>query len=144
MKNIALILLVFSTLITSCDRDTLKGLNLKINAEVKSDYDETANPEKEKISIEEQNTIETKKSPEVEANNIESKPTTVKKVRQVADPDAPIAFKEIKDCSEAAIRAKTNEKFYGDNSQLKSIDSKNKKQVKEWEKIYQEMEKACN
>ena len=38
---------------------------------------------------------------------------------------------------------KKNQAFYAKNSQVKSIDSKNKEQVKAWKKIYKEFEAKC-
>lgn len=141
MKNIILILVLFTTLITGCDRDTLNGLNLKINAEVKSDYEE------EKSSTQENNQtqVEAKKETATPESEAETEPSKkVIEVRETDNPDAPLAFKDIQECSEADIIAKTNEKFYGNNAQLKSVDSKNEEQVKQWKKIYQEVEKSCN
>ena len=140
MKNIAIIVLVLSSFITGCDRDTLQGLNLKINAEVKSDYENQTTPESN-------NNSSTEPQANQEARSTSSAPETAQpqptKVSKEPDPDTPMAFKEVTDCSESGIRAKTNEIFYANNSQVKSIDSKNEKQVKEWKKIYQKVEASC-
>lgn len=142
MKNIALILLILSSVIAGCDRDTLKGLNLKINAEVKSDYDNEVTT-KGGNNVSTETKIETKKLPIEQASQSESK-VKATPTKGTNDPDTPMAFNEISDCSEAGIRAKTNEIFYSDNPQVKSIDSKNKEQVKKWKTIYKEVENTCN
>ena len=154
MKTIVLALLAVSTLITSCDRDTLNGLKVKIDAEVKSEYDEGSNSSEtvteKNTSVETQTTtkIETEESNSNQVTAKEDKTESVvsnstKKVSKESDPDAPMAFNKITDCSDAGIRAKTNEAFYAKNSQVKSIDSKNKEQVKAWKKIYKEFESKC-
>ena len=156
MKTIVLALLAISTLITSCDRDTLNGLKVKIDAEVKSEYDEGSNSSEtvteKNTSVETQTTtkVETEESNSNQVTAKEDKTETesvvsnsTKKVSKESDPDAPMAFNKITDCSDAGIRAKTNEAFYAKNSQVKSIDSKNKEQVKAWKKIYKKFEAKC-
>jgi hypothetical protein len=153
MKIFVLMLLAISTLTVGCDRQTLDGLNLKINGEINSNYDKEKTTSEEKVSTEvaekeekssEEKTLESKteqeSNQEVVGNNQQ------KEVNQITenDPDQPMAFKEIGECSKAGITAKTNEIFYADNTQVKSIDSKNEKQVKAWKKIYNEVEKNCN
>ena len=123
-----------TTLIAGCDRYALSGLNLKINAEVKSDYEEKTTKITENYSPQ----VEEKKERET------SRQTKIIKVRETDGLDAPLAFKSIEECSEADIRGKTNKKIYAKNAQLKSIDSKNEEQIKQWEKIYQEIEESCN
>lgn len=142
MKNSVVLLLLFTTFITGCDRDTLSGLNLKINAEVKSDYEEETTATEGSSETQ----VETKSVTQAETKSETEKSATTKiiNVRETDDPDAPLAFKEIQECSKAYITAKTNEKFYAKNSQLKSLDSKNEEQLKEWKQIYQEIEKGCN
>lgn len=162
MKIFFLIVLSLSTLLGGCDRATLDGLNLKINADLKSDYDKKSeevnknqssdnageNSEKTPAQMAENFTKAVKKTIETK---IEEKPTDdkVTEDKPVAenniknDPDEPMPFKEIAECSKAGITAKTNEIFYANNSQVKSIDSKNEKQVKAWKKIYSQVEAEC-
>ena len=127
------------SLITGCDRNTLSGLNLKINAEVKSDYEE------KQTSAQKHNSTQVEAKKEIKTPELKTEATKkIVEVRETNNPDAPLAFNEIRQCSEADIIAKTNEKFYAKNAQLKSVDSKNKEQVKQWKKIYQQVEKSCN
>ncbi|MGI0482090.1 hypothetical protein ACN4EE_15055 [Geminocystis sp. CENA526] len=158
MKIFVLVMLSLSTLLVGCDRDALDGLNLKINADIKSSYDKEAEEIKKDQSSEKtdktpsemvenltktvQKTIETKKE-EISNSEVANK-KSVGSSNTENDPDAPIPFKEITECSKAGITAKTNEIFYADNSHLKSIDSKNEQQLKQWKKIYSEVEKNCN
>lgn len=153
MKIIVLMLLAMSTLMIGCDRQTLDGLNLKINGEINSNYDKEKTTSAEKVSTEvaekeekssEEKTLESKSEEESTQEVVEN--NQQKEVNQVRenDPDQPMAFKEIGECSKAGITAKTNEIFYADNTQVKSIDSKNEKQLKAWKKIYNEVEKNCN
>lgn len=156
MKIFFLMVLSLTTLLVGCDRATLDGLNLKVNADIKSGYDkksettsndkssETASETTDKTASEMtenptktvQKTMETKEEAQstenVAENNVKS------------DADEPMPFKEITECSKAGITAQTNEIFYANNSNVKSIDSKNEKQVKAWKKIYSEVEKDCN
>lgn len=156
MKIFLLLVLSLSTFLVGCDRATLDGLNLKVNADIKSGYDkesettsndkssETASETTDKTASEMtenptktvQKTIETKEETQSKENVAEN---NVKN-----DADEPMPFKEITECSKAGITAKTNEIFYANNSNVKSIDSKNEKQVKAWKKIYSEVEKDCN
>ncbi|BAQ60588.1 hypothetical protein GM3708_994 [Geminocystis sp. NIES-3708] len=146
-------LLIISTLIVGCDRQTLDGLNLKINAEVNSEYDKDKNlseeenqtqvTEKEEISSEEK-TSTSESDKELTTEIVNNKQEKEEEKITENDPDQPMAFKEINECSKAGITSKTNEIFYADNPQVKSIDSKNEKQVKAWKKIYNEVEKNCN
>jgi hypothetical protein len=155
MKIIVSMLLIISTLTVGCDRQTLEGLNLKINAEVNSDYD------KEKSASAENDSTELRTGNKTETSSVgkrlesksekESTPEVAEKKQEKEinkvtenDPDEPMAFKEIRECSKAGITAKTNEIFYADNNQVKSIDSKNEKQLKVWKKIYSEVEENCN
>lgn len=158
MKIFVLLMLSLSTLLVGCDRDTLNGLNLKINADIKSSYDKEVEEIKKDQSSEKtdnkasemvenftktvQKTIETTKEDKSTPEVAKNKSTTISNTEN--DPDAPMAFKEITQCSKAGITAKTNEIFYADNSHLKSIDSKNEQQLKAWKKIYSEVEKECN
>jgi FtsZ-interacting cell division protein ZipA len=156
MKIIVSMLLIISTLIVGCDRETLDGLNLKINTEVNSDYDKekstSAETNKTKVStevVEKEETPSEEKASESEQEStqevVENKEE--KEVNKITenDPDQPMSFKEISECSKAGITAKTNEIFYADNPQVKSIDSKNEKQLQAWKKIfYTEVEKNCN
>lgn len=162
MKIFFLIALSLSTLLVGCDRATLDGLNLKVNADIKSGYDkeseEANNNKSSESSIETtdktpaqmaenftkavQKTIETKIEDKSAEKVVENKPVAQNNIE--SDADEPMAFKEIAECSKAGITAKTNEIFYADNSQVKSIDSKNEKQVKAWKKIYSQVEKQCN
>lgn len=150
MKIIVLMLLIISTLIVGCDRETLDGLNLKINTEVNSDYDKEKNTSAETNKtevVEKEETASEEKASESEQEStqevVENKEEKEVKITE-NDPDQPMAFKEISECSKAGITAKTNEIFYADNPQVKSVDSKNDKQLKAWKKIYNEVEKNCN
>ncbi len=153
MKIIASMLLIISTFIVGCDREALDGLNLKINAEVNSNYDKDKNSSPEKTNTEASTTKQENQSidkSEVKSNNESSSAISDNQSSQKIDNviendvDKPMEFKEIKECSKAGITAKTNEIFYADNSQLKSIDSKNEKQLKQWKTIYTQVEKECN
>ncbi|NCO78318.1 MAG: hypothetical protein GW795_04060 [Cyanobacteria bacterium] len=157
MKIIVSMLLIISTFVVGCDREALDGLNLKINAEVNSNYDKdkdkdkNSSPEKTntEASITKQENQSIDKS-EVKSNNESSSAISDNQSSQKVDNviendvDKPMEFKEIKECSKAGITAKTNEIFYADNSQLKSIDSKNEKQLRQWKNIYAQVEKECN
>lgn len=157
MKIFFLMVLSLTTLLVGCDRATLDGLNLKVNADIKSGYDkesETTNNKKssdtsleitdktpsemaESFTKAVQKTIETKTE-----KVAENKPVAENNIK--SDADEPMPFKEIAQCSKSGITAQTNEIFYADNSNVKSIDSKNEKQVKAWKKIYNQVEKDCN
>lgn len=135
---------------TGCDRTTLEGLNLKINADIKSGYDND-NASKEKSAPENPGEGETETTPRMSERekediptNLQNKPIVEVNNTKVSDPDAPMAFEDIPQCSKSGITAKTNEIFYANNGQVKSIDSKNEAQVKQWKKIYGEIEKNCN
>lgn len=159
-KIFAVLLFISSFIMVGCDRATLDGLNLKINAEVQSDYDDETNEKKNNNENKNENK-ETKSSESSSENNakaeVEKPESTVVTQKEETsktpsaqenntaenDPDAPMPFKEIPECSKSGITAKTNEIFYADNPQVKSIDSKNQKQVKEWQRIYAQVEKEC-
>lgn len=156
MKNIVVLLLIASSLLVGCDRDTLNGLNVKVQGELNTDYKDQ---EDEEVKSENQNNssssnskvTENNPSSQPESKNVEDKTPEAfenKPVKEVknesnVDPDAPLAFLPQKDCSEAGIRKKTNKAFYSKNEQVKSIDSKNKEQVKEWKSIYNQMKEKC-
>lgn len=166
MKILFLFLLIVSTFLGGCDRNALDGLNLKINTEVKSDYDDDKNNQDNNDSQNEtsdnnahnnasesssavndnknNNATETTKKATMESAN---EPTTEKNANNVnglePDADQPMPFKEITQCSKAGITAKTNEIFYAENANVKSIDSKNEQQMKAWKKIYAQVEKEC-
>lgn len=150
MKIIVLMSLIISTLIVGCDKQTLDGLNLKINAEVNSKYDQDKNSSAEENQAQVEKTSSETKASTSESNQ-ESNTKIVdnsqakeeEKITQ-NEADQPMAFKEISECSKSGITSKTNELFYADNPQVKSIDSKNEKQIKAWKKIYNEVEKSCN
>jgi hypothetical protein len=162
MKIFFLMVLSLSTFLLGCDRATLDGLNLKINADIESDYDkesETTNNDQssetsaettnnnpsdmaENVTEEEEKTMEAKQEEQTTENLGENQNVAENNINNEAD--APMPFKEIAQCSKAGITAKTNEIFYADNSNVKSIDSKDEKQVKAWKKIYSEVEKDCN
>lgn len=162
MKKFFLLTFSLSIFLVGCDRATLDGLNLKVNADIKSGYDkesEEANNNKssegsiemtdktpaemaENFTKAVQKTIETKIEDKSTEKVAENKPVAENNIK--SDPDEPMAFKEIAECSKAGITAKTNEIFYADNSQVKSIDSKNEKQVKAWKKIYSQVEGECS
>ncbi|MBL1210283.1 hypothetical protein [Geminocystis sp. GBBB08] len=155
MKIIIWMLLIISTFMVGCDanstqsvRQTLEGLNLKINAEIKSDYDKEKKASEEIKKAEEESTSTSTEKAEVKSDNesqvVDQKASEKVEDRTENDEDKPMAFKEITECSKAGITAKTNEIFYAENSQVKSIDSKNEKQLKAWKKIYGEVEKDCN
>lgn len=174
-------LLVASVFLAGCDRQALEGLNLKINAEIKSGYEkgkETASPQTQqdsqtvspgnhntnrevtgqtpqqqpdntvtsqlkgnnKASDKTENTPPSSPSPSQEAT---TESTEVQVKVKESDPDAPMPFKEIPECSPAGITAKTNEIFYARNPQIKSIDPKNPEQMKQWKEIYAQEAKKC-
>ncbi len=145
-KIFAVLLSISSLMMVGCDRNTLNGLNLKINGEINSSYDnEVKETQSSEESVSQTKTkAQVKETVSEESSAKVEKKESVKQVNQTEnDPDAPMAFKEIAECSKAGITAKTNEIFYADNPQVKSIDSKNQKQVKEWERIYAEVEQKC-
>ena len=145
MKIITLVLLAISALITSCDRDTLSGLKVKVDAEVETGYDNDKDSTKTVVETKQSVTTEVSDNRTIEIEN-KTEPVATKstsKITKEPDPDQPMAFNQITNCSTAGIRAKTNEIFYSENSQVKSIDSKNKEQVKAWKKIYQKIEAQC-
>ena len=141
-----------ATFLTACDKELLNGLNIKFQGEVNSNYKDSERNNSDLSASQSNSTAtENKSSSEENSNIIESeKPETFrnKPVREVnnqsnSDPDAPLPFYSLKDCSDAGITAKTNEVFYAKNPNLKSISSKNQQQVKEWKSIYQEIQNQC-
>lgn len=150
MKTILIAVVIVSSLLGGCDRDTLQGLNLKFKGEINSDYQQKeANNEDSSQS----NSPVTENTPsrEEKPNNGEKNTSEVrgnKPVKEVnnqsnSDPDAPLPFNPLKDCSDSGINAKTNEIFYANNGNVKSINSKNEEEVKEWKSIYNEVKSKC-
>ena len=143
MKALIITLTIFSTFLSACDRQTLEGLRLRFQADIKSDYDEeketTTYPEKSNQTASQSEEKPEKWSdqpaPEVQSSG-EVQPAS-------ADPDRPLPFRPLKPCSESGIVAQTNEIFYQRHPQLKSINSKNKQQMKEWKSIQTEVEQKC-
>lgn len=159
MKIFFLLVVFVSSLTTSCDRNTLQGLNVKLNAEIKSDYENKENSAQTEYNTEVKpsnpqapvnNNSNTESLPDSlknqavqQVNNIKENITENIKTQTEPDPDEPIAFKPIAECSKSGITAKTNEVFYGNNPQVKSIDSKDEKQIKAWKEIYAKIEASC-
>jgi hypothetical protein len=147
MKSIFLGLVLISSLLGACDRQTLDGLNLKMKAEFNSDYESSSEVENEESKpMTNDNSpfpSETLKNQPIKEVNVESESKSASKPKLEPESDQPIAFKPLQDCSPSGITAKTNEIFYSQNSQVKSVDSKNEQQMKQWKKIYAEVEAKC-
>lgn len=150
MRIALLLVILVSSLMTGCDRNTLQGLNLKFNGEIKSDYEENSdsNQNQTKYNTEikpeqSQEPANNQSEPEIVPDTLKNKPIQQVNNTKDSDPDAPMAFKPISDCTKSGITAKTNEIFYSNNSQVKSIDSKDEKQLKAWQEIYNKVEASC-
>jgi hypothetical protein len=146
MKILLIAVTTISTLLVGCDRQTLQGLNLKFRAELNSNYDNSeakTQPQSESNSPVAENPVSSQDS----ATNRPSAETfpnqPVREIKAESDPDGPLPFKPLKDCSEAGITAQANKIFYASNPNLKSIDSKDEQQVKEWKAIYRQLEQKC-
>lgn len=149
MKITLIVVAFLSTFLAGCDKEMLNGLNIKFQGEVSSDYQEgqqnnsdspsnSTETENKSFSEEKSDSIEPQK-PEVFRN----KPVREVNNQSNSDPDAPLPFYALKDCSDAGITAKTNEVFYAKNPNVKSINSKNQQQLKEWKSLYQEIKAQC-
>lgn len=138
MKKTILILSILSFALIGCDRDTLDGLNLKINADIRSDYEKeqqtTDNP-----SNPSNNTSENTNNP---TSNTNSNPNTTTGT-VVNDPDSAMPFNPIANCSPSDITRRANEEFYSSRGQVKSIDSKNQEEVNAWKEIHNRIEAQC-
>jgi hypothetical protein len=159
MKPIFLALILVTSVLGGCDRETLQGLNIKFQGEVNTDYDSSSDGEAQKSEVggNESNptTRDNSPSPSEKIKNqpvkevkresqLDSEPKSVSEQPTLQpDSDQPIAFKPMENCSPSGITAKTNEIYYSKNSQVKSIDSKNEKEMSEWKKIYAEVEAKC-
>jgi hypothetical protein len=150
MRIALLLVILVSSLITGCDRNTLQGLNLKFNGEIKSDYEQKNDSNQNQTKYNTEIKPEQSQEPANNQSEPENIPDTLKNkpIQQVnntkdSDPDAPMVFKPISDCTKSGITAKTNEIFYSNNSQVKSIDSKDEKQLKAWQEIYNKVEASC-
>lgn len=150
MKIILTAILLISSVLSGCDRQTLDGLNLKFKGELNSDYKNSQTETKN--SSESQSTVPEKTTSEQEKANNETHNTSEtvsnkedKEVKETSnsDPDSPIPFKQVKECSDAGIIAETNKIFYAQNPNVKSINSKNEEQIKEWKLIKNEVKEKC-
>lgn len=137
MKKTIVILSLLSLTLVGCDRDTLDGLNIRINADIQSDYEReqeaTENP-----SNSSDNNVQ---NPQNNSNDINSNPNNGSGV--VNDPDAPMPFSAIADCSPSSITQRTNEEFYSSRGQVKSIDSRNEQEMSAWKEIHGRIEAQC-
>ncbi|MBE9222248.1 hypothetical protein IQ215_06010 [Cyanobacterium stanieri LEGE 03274] len=134
MKKTILILFVLSFTLVGCDRATLDGLNLRINADIRSDYDK-----QEETSENSNNNSESNNNPNINT----SSPNNHNTSNVVNDPDGGIPFNPIANCSPSDITRRTNEEFYSSRGQVKSIDSKNQEEVNAWKEIYGRIETEC-
>ncbi|AFZ47962.1 hypothetical protein Cyast_2009 [Cyanobacterium stanieri PCC 7202] len=136
MKKTILILSILSFALVGCDRDTLDGLNLRINADIRSDYDReeqtTDNP-----SNPSNNTSENSNNSTSNTNPNNTTSTVIN------DSDSAMPFNPIANCSPSDITRRTNEEFYGSRGQVKSIDSKNQEEVNAWKEIHNRIEAEC-
>ena len=141
MKALVIALTIFSTLLTGCDRQTLDGLRLQFNADLKSDYEDREREQGSEPTSQSQPT-----QPSEPAAQQEEKPQNqpVRQVKSESDPDEAPPFRPLEACSKGDIIAQTNKIFYKNNPQVKSIDSKNKKQMKNWEQIQAQVKQKCS
>lgn len=152
MKITLIVFAFLATFLTGCDKEMLKGLNIKFQGEVNTDYENEENnpnlsPNQSNSNVPENTPSSEEKNQNIEPEkneNFRNKPVREVNNQSNFDPDAPLPFYNLKDCSDAGITAKTNEIFYANNSNLKSIDSKNPQQVKEWKSIYNKINSKCN
>lgn len=132
MKKTILILSILSFALVGCDRTTLDGLKLRINADIKSDYEqEEETPENPANPSNNNSQINNNSTPNNTTSNV------------VNDPDRGIPFNPIADCSPSDITRRTNEEFYSSRGQVKSIDSKNQEEVNAWKAIHNKIEAQC-
>lgn len=139
MKALVIALTIFSTLLTGCDRQTLDGLRLRFQADFKSDY-ENSQPSSQTQPSSNQAGPKTEETPR-EEENWQKQP--VREIKSESNPDEAPPFFPLEKCSKGDIVAQTNEIFYERHSQGKSIDSKDKKLMKEWQKIHAQVEQKC-
>jgi hypothetical protein len=142
MKIIIIAMVVISSFLVGCNRETLDGLNIKVKGELNSDYEDskTGNQNSSKsTSPENENQLEEKNNET--PNIIKNQP--VIEVNNNSNPDAPLPFYPIKDCSESGIVAETNKIFYAQNKNTKSIDSKNAEEIKKWKSIKNQVKNKC-
>jgi hypothetical protein len=150
MKITLIWVAILSTFLTGCDREMLKGLNLKFQGELSSDYKQE-DGENQESSQSNSSGTEINPSQAESSNEVENKAPEVfrnQPVQEVKnesnyDPDAPLPFNVLKDCSQAGMTAQTNKIFYAQNSNLKSINSKNEQQVKQWKSIFNQIKSKC-
>jgi len=134
MKITIVIISLLSLTLVGCDKETLDGLNININADIKSDYN------KEEVTTDNQsNPDSTENVVGTPSNQISNNNSTANN----SDPDAPLPFRPISDCSPSGITMKTNETFYAGRGQVKSIDSKNEQELKAWREMYAKFEAEC-
>jgi hypothetical protein len=150
MKITLVAIAIVSSLLVGCDRQILKGLNIKFQGEIKSDYQDSESQNQDSSpsnsAITENNPSNQEKSNNLENDTPEvfrNQPLREVKRESTSDPDAPLAFKPLKDCSDAGITAKTNELFYAANPNLKSINSQDREKVAEWKSIYNQVKGKC-
>lgn len=146
MKIMIIAMVVISTFLGGCNRETLDGLNIKVKGELNSDYNDN---KKENENSSKSTNTENTASPENELEEKNQETPNIIKNQQVievknnSNPDAPLPFYPIKDCSESGIVAETNKIFYAQNQNVKSIDSKNKEQMNKWKTIKNKVKNKC-
>jgi hypothetical protein len=140
MKTLILVLTLFSTLLVSCDRQTLDGLRLNFQGEVKSDY-------QKKEDNNQQQSQTTPPQQQQQPNTSQQADKEVQPTQAVnsqANPDGGIPFSPLEKCSQGGMVAQTNQLFYQRYPELKSIDSKDQQLMKEWKKTHTEVQQQCN
>ncbi|MBF2055638.1 MAG: hypothetical protein IGQ45_00150 [Cyanobacterium sp. T60_A2020_053] len=139
-KAVLLLLSLSSFILISCDKEALDGLNIKINADIKSDYEKekaTENSQSSEVTA----TSETK-SPVENAKTENNQNAITNNQTTMVDGDQPMPFKAIAECTPAGITVTTNEQFYA-NSGVKSVNSKNSEELKKWQELYNKIEAEC-
>jgi hypothetical protein len=143
MKSLLLILSACATLLIGCDRQTLDGLRLNFQAQVKSNYDQSQPSQQNQSDTSKPST---QAAPPQESNEVnpvarDAQPSSA--VQSSADPDAAAPFNPLDSCSTGGMVAQTNEQFYKQHPELKSIDSKDKQLVKAWKTIHAQVKEKC-
>ncbi len=143
MKITILILSFLSFALVGCDRETLEGLNIKINADINSDYKNNNEELKTDSQSASSTNNDNSETPSSDSTNDSSNSKIVTN-NSVSDPDVPMPFRTIADCSPSGITMKTNETYYASRGQVKSINSKDVQELKEWKEMYGKFEAECN
>ncbi|AUC59704.1 phospholipid trafficking lipoprotein MlaA [Cyanobacterium sp. HL-69] len=138
MKKTILILSTLSFFLVGCDRAALDGLNLKINADIRSDYDEQTQTIEN--SSDNNNSAN---SPSNTNTSTNSNPPTSNNTNAVDNSDSPRSLSPIAQCSSSDITMRANQEFYSSRGQVKSIDSKNEEEMKAWKEIRANIEAEC-